>query len=55
MENLGVDMKIILKWIFKRWDREAWAGLLWLRTVTLSGACECFIKYGDFVDELRNC
>lgn len=32
MENwyLGVDRRIILKQIFKEWDGEAWAGLLWL-------------------------
>jgi hypothetical protein len=23
--------RIILKWIFKRWDGEAWTGLIWLR------------------------
>jgi hypothetical protein len=37
VENLGVDVRIILKWIFKRWDWEAWAGLLWLRTGTFGG------------------
>jgi len=28
--DLGVDERIILKWIFKRWDGEAWTGLIWL-------------------------
>jgi hypothetical protein len=54
-------VRIILKSIFNRWDWEACAGLLWLRTGTFSGACEWgndpfgFIKYGEFIDELRNC
>jgi hypothetical protein len=30
----GVDGKIILKWFFKKWDWEAWFGLLWLRVGT---------------------
>jgi hypothetical protein len=28
MEGLGVDGMIILKWIFKRWDVEAWTGFV---------------------------
>jgi hypothetical protein len=32
----GVDGKIILKWIFKKWF-EAWNGLSWLRTGTGGG------------------
>jgi hypothetical protein len=38
VEDLGVDGTIILKRIFKNWDREAWIGLLWLRLQTGS-AC----------------
>jgi hypothetical protein len=33
-ENPGVDRRIILKWIFKKWDRKAWTGLIWLRLGT---------------------
>jgi hypothetical protein len=32
-EDLGVGGKIILKWIFRKWNGEAWAGLIWLNRV----------------------
>jgi hypothetical protein len=32
--DIGVDRKIILKWIFKTWGGEAWIGLIWLRIWT---------------------
>ena len=31
MEDSGVGGMIILKWIYKTWDRKAWTGLIWLR------------------------
>jgi hypothetical protein len=33
LENPGVDERIILRWIMRKWDRE-WTGSIWLRIRT---------------------
>ena len=33
----GVDGKIILRWIIRKWDRGIWAGFIWLRIGTGGG------------------
>jgi hypothetical protein len=33
----GVDGRIILRWIFRKWDLRVWTGLGWLRLETGGG------------------
>jgi hypothetical protein len=52
----GVDGRIILRRIFRKWDVGIWAGLSWLRIETGTGNCDCgneplgSIKCGKFLD-----
>ena len=36
LKDLGVDGRIILKWIFRKFDGEAWSGFMWPR-IGISG------------------
>jgi hypothetical protein len=38
LERLGVDGRIILRWIFRMWDVGVWTGLGWLRIATGGGS-----------------
>ena len=33
----GLDGRIILRWIFRKWDVVAWSGSIWLRIGTGGG------------------
>jgi hypothetical protein len=35
--DLGVDGRIALRWIFRKWDVGVWTGSSWLRIVTGGG------------------
>ena len=37
MEDPGVYGRIILRWIFRKWDVVAWAGSIWPRIGTVGG------------------
>jgi hypothetical protein len=41
LEDPDVDGRIILKWIFSKWDVGAWTGLIWLRIGRSGGTCKC--------------
>jgi hypothetical protein len=53
-----VDGRIILRWIFRKWDVEVWIRLRWFMIET-DGSCEYgnepsgSIKYGEFLDWLQ--
>ena len=45
----SIDGRIILRWIFWKWDVEVWTGSSWLRIGTVGGTCECGNETSGFI------
>ena len=56
LENLSIDRRIIMKWIFKMWNWQGLNWILWLGLGQVVSACECgnepsgSIQCGKFLD-----
>jgi len=52
----GIDGRMILRRIFRKWNGSPWTGLNWLRIGTVAGYCECgneplnSVKCREFLD-----
>jgi hypothetical protein len=52
----GIDGKIILRCIYRKYDMRVWSGSRWLKMRQFAGTCECgnetsgSIKCGEFFD-----
>jgi hypothetical protein len=59
MGRPGVDVRTILRRIFRQWDVRVWTGLSWLRIGQVMDICECgnepsgSIKCVEFLDWLQ--
>jgi hypothetical protein len=49
LENPGVDGRITLRWIFRKWDVGTWTGSIWLRIGQVARTCESGNEPPDFI------
>jgi hypothetical protein len=47
LEDLGENVRILLKYIFKKWDWETWTGLIWLTIRTVMGGNEPWVQQSE--------
>ena len=56
LKDVGADGTIIIKWIFKTWDEEAWTELIWLGIGQMAGTREGSnkpsgsLKFGEILE-----
>jgi hypothetical protein len=56
LKDRGIDKRIILTRVFKKWQGQEWTALIWLRIGTGGSTCEGnnepagSIKCGEFLD-----
>ena len=43
MEYVSLDMRVIIRWILKKYDGRAWSVLMWMRT----GSSGWFFDHGN--------
>ena len=41
LDDVGIEGKILLVWIFRKWDRNPWTGFLWSENGQVAICCEC--------------
>jgi len=40
LEDPGIEGRIIVIWIFRKWDVRVWTGWIWVRKGQVEGTCE---------------
>jgi hypothetical protein len=59
LRDPGLDGRIILRWIFRKWDEGTWTGFIWLGIGTGGIFCKggnktsSFMKFGEYFDFLK--